>query len=88
MAQIKLFCEKFADSELKTRSEVVFSVLDEGGRTTYIVLSLNTENKERNFKNQLIADALYMWSKDECQISWLEIDDLITKIKRSGVLFL
>lgn len=86
MAQIKLFCEKL-DAE-KQRTQVTFCVTDINERDTYLVLNLNTDNRSDNFKNELIADALYMWSKNDCQISWTEIDDLVTKIKRSGIVFL
>ena len=88
MAKIKLFCERFADAEAKTRSQVTFCVTDINERDTYLVLNLNTENRADNFKNELIADALYMWQKDDYEPTWNEIDDLVTKVKRSGVLFL
>lgn len=87
MAQVKLFCEKFADSELKTRSEVVFVVSDESGRDTYLVFNLNTESRQVNFKNQLICDTLYTWAINNYEPSWFEIDLMIAKIKKSGVLF-
>lgn len=88
MATIKLFCEKLANAETKQRTQVTFCITDENNRDTFLVLNLDSADRQNNFKNELIADALYMMSKDNYQPSWQEIDDLVTKVKRSGVVFL
>ena len=62
------------------RSE--FVVTDEQGYETYIVLNFNTDDARTNFKNELIARHLRVHNMQ----TWLEIDNMITRIKRSGVI--
>jgi hypothetical protein len=80
MAQMKLFCTKEA--------QTTFIVTDENGRDTFLVINTNTDDEKRNFLNELIIDHLYMLAHDQTNVSWMEIDTLIAKIKRSGVVFI
>jgi hypothetical protein len=87
MAQIKKFCKKYADKEMTQLSLVVFIVTDENKRDTYLVFEVNSKDETKNFKNKIIIDHLHMWYADNYNPTWQEIDDLITRIKKSGVLF-
>ena len=65
-----------------TRSE--FFVTDEKGYETYIVLNFDTDDARTNFRNELIARHLRVHNMQ----SWLEVDNMITRIKRAGVVII
>jgi hypothetical protein len=73
---------RLIEGDKLVRSE--FVVTDEKGHETYIVLNFNTDDVRQNFKNELIARHLRVHNMQ----SWMEIDNMITRIHRAGVVIL
>ena len=70
------------ESIKRTCTQIVYQVTDAQNHITFLVIEF-TKDKVNNFQNEIICDAL-----DKNQFpSWKELDDLITEVRRSGVLF-
>lgn len=77
--EIKKFCQN--------GTEIVYLVIDNNNHETFVVVELDCEDRRDAFRNQIIADHLEM-ACDNPPKDWAELDRIITRIKRAGVVFI
>jgi hypothetical protein len=80
MLRIELFSRKFVNDKLDC---VVYKIVDNKNCTTFLVVEF-CENKVDNFRNEMICDAI----ETNQFPTWQELDNLISEVRRSGVVFI
>jgi hypothetical protein len=80
MLRIELFRRHYTNNTLDC---VVYKVVDNQNHTTFLVVEFG-ENKIANFKNELISEMIETTSFQ----NWQELDTEISKIRKSGVIFI
>lgn len=84
--KIKFFAEN------KKKSQIIFECVEninsvhEGKE--FIVVNLNTDSEEMNFKHGLVADYLYHLVEHDCITDWKTLDTAITEVMNSKVHFI
>ena len=79
--EIRLFCKN------EEKQVTTFLIIDNQNNETFLIIDLSTEDRTTRFKNELIADALDMLI-DNPPKDWAELDNIIARIKRAGVVFI
>lgn len=84
--KIKFFAEN------KKKSQIIFKCVENTNSAhqgkEFIVVNLNTDSEEVNFKHGLVADYLHYLAKHNCSTDWKVLDANIAEIMNSKVHFI
>lgn len=84
--KIKFFAEN------KKKSQVIFECVENTNSAhqgkEFIVVNLNTDSEEMNFKHGLVADYLHYLANHESITDWKDLDVSIADIMNSKVHFI
>lgn len=84
--KIKFFAEN------KKKSQIIFECVENTNSAhqgkEFIVINLNTDNEEMNFKHGLVADYLHHLVEHDCITDWKYLDANIAEIMNSKVHFI
>lgn len=84
--KIKFFAEN------KKKNQVIFECVENTNSAhegkEFIVVNLNTDSEEMNFKNGLVADYLHYLVGHDCSTDWKTLDTDIAEIMNSKVHFI
>jgi hypothetical protein len=84
--KIKFFAEN------KKKNQVIFELTENTNSAhegkEFIVVNLNTDSEEVNFKNGLVADYLHYLTNHESVTDWRTLDTAIAEIIKSKVHFI
>lgn len=84
--KVKFFAEN------KKKSQIIFECVENTNSAhqgkEFIVVNLDTDSPEMNFKNGLVADYLRYLADHECSTDWKTLDTAIAEIMNSKVHFI
>lgn len=84
--KVKFFAEN------KKKSQIIFKCVENPNSAhqgkEFIVVNLDTDSPEMNFKNGLVADYLRYLADHECSTDWKTLDTAIAEIMNSKVHFI
>jgi hypothetical protein len=80
MLKIEIIKRKYTNEKLE---KIVYQVTDNKNYITFLVVEFD-KDKANNFKNELICNAI----ETNQFPTWQELDNLISEVRRSGVVFL
>lgn len=84
--KIKFFAEN------KKKNQVIYECVENTNSAhdgkEFIVVNLNTDSEEVNFKHGLVADYLHYLAEHECHTDWKTLDTAIAEVMHSKVHFI